>query len=82
MKLEKLSHDLDRLLGEVQGTIAGLKPGLSNIDFDSLNRTLANAHRTLDSLDEVLLELKQYPSGFLFGKPPPPVKEVQPSEKK
>jgi len=65
MKLEKLAQDLDALLGEVQGTVAGLKPGLVNIDFDSLNQTLANAHRTLDNLDDVLLELKQYPSGFL-----------------
>ncbi len=82
MKLEKLSQDLDGLLGEVQETVAGLKPGLVNIDFDSLNQTLANAHRTLGDLDEVLLELKQYPSGFLFGKPPLPVKEVQPSTRK
>jgi len=82
MKLEKLSQDLDGLLGEVQGTVAGLKPGLVNIDFDSLNQTLANAHRTLGSLDDVLLELKQYPSGFLFGNPPSHVKEVQPFERK
>src|SRR6266481_8198939 len=82
MKLEKLSQDLDGLLGEVQETVAGLKPGLVNIDFDSLNQTLANAHRTLGDLDEVLLELKQYPSGFLFGKPPLPVKQVQPSTRK
>jgi len=56
MRLEKLAKDLDGLLGEVQGTVAGLKPGLVNIDFDSLNQTLANAHRTLGSLDDVLLE--------------------------
>jgi len=82
MKLEKLAQDLDGLLGEVQGTVAGLKPGLVNIDFDSLNQTLANAHRTLGNLNDVLLELKQYPSGFLFGNPPFPVKEVQPSTRK
>src|SRR5258708_1023665 len=69
MTLRKLSQDLDGLLGEVQGTVAGLKPGLVNIAFYSLNQTLANAHRTLGDLDDVLLELKQYPSGFLFGKP-------------
>jgi ABC-type transporter Mla subunit MlaD len=81
MKLEKLSQGLDGLLSEVRGTVAGLKPGLANIDFDALNQTLANAHRTLDNLNEVLDELKQYPSGFLFGNPPSPVKEVQPSKK-
>jgi ABC-type transporter Mla subunit MlaD len=82
MKLEKLSQNLDGLLGEVQGTVAGLKPGLVNIDFDSLNQTLANAHRTLENLDEVLDGLKQYPSGFIFGNPPSRVKGVQPSETK
>jgi ABC-type transporter Mla subunit MlaD len=82
MKLEKLAKDLDDLLVEVQGTVAGLKPGLSNIDFDSLNQTLANARRTLDDLDDVLLELQQYPSGFLFGNPPSHVKGVQPFEGK
>jgi len=82
MKLEKLAQDLDGLLGQVQGTVAGLKPGLVNIDFDSLNQTLANAHRTLDNVDDVLLELKQYPPGFLFGNPPIHVKEVQPFEGK
>jgi ABC-type transporter Mla subunit MlaD len=82
MQLEKLAQDLDGLLGEVQETVAGLKPGLVNIDFDSLNQTLANAHRTLGDLDDVLLELKQYPSGFLFGTPPAHVKEVQPTARK
>jgi ABC-type transporter Mla subunit MlaD len=82
MKLEKLARDLDGLLGEVQGTVAGLKPGLLNIDFDSLNQTLANAHRTLDHVDDVLHELKEYPSGFLFGNPPSHVKEARPFEKK
>ena len=79
MKLEKLAQDLDNLIGTLQGTVEAIKPGLANIDFDALNQTLANAHRTLDNVNEVLDELKQYPSGFLFGKPPSPVKEVQPS---
>jgi len=79
MKLEKLAQDLDNLMNSLQGTVEALKPGLANIDFDALNQTLANAHRTLDNVNEVLNELKQYPSGFLFGNPPSPVKEVQPS---
>jgi hypothetical protein len=33
-------------------------------------------------MDDVLLELKRYPAGFLFGEPPPPVKTVQPPAKK
>jgi ABC-type transporter Mla subunit MlaD len=81
MKLEKLAQDLDNLIGTLQGTIEAIKPGLANINFDALNQTLANAHRTLDNVNEVLDELKQYPSGFLFGNPPSPVKEIQPSKK-
>ena len=82
MKLEKVARDLDGLLGDLRETVAGLKPGLTNIDFDALNQTLGNAHRTLGDLDDVLLELKQYPSGFLFGNPPSHVKELQPTARK
>ena len=78
MKLENVAQDLDNLITGLQGTVEALRPGLANIDFEALNRTLANAHRTLENLDEVLDELKQYPSGFLFGNPPFPVKELQP----
>jgi phospholipid/cholesterol/gamma-HCH transport system substrate-binding protein len=78
MKLEKLAHDLDGLVAELQSTVEGLRPGLANIDFDGLNQTLANAHRALGDLDDALTELKQYPSGFLFGNPPSRVTEVQP----
>jgi ABC-type transporter Mla subunit MlaD len=77
MKLEKLSRDVDALVGQLQGTVASLQPGLANIDFDALNQTLTNARRTINDMDQVLLELKEYPPGFLFGKPPLPVKEVQ-----
>jgi hypothetical protein len=61
--------------------VASLQPGLANVDFDALNQTLINARRTLNDMDDVLAQLKQYPSGFIFGGPPPPVKTVQPSSK-
>jgi phospholipid/cholesterol/gamma-HCH transport system substrate-binding protein len=82
MKLEKLSRDVDGLVGQLRETIAKLEPGLANIDFDALNQTLENARRAIHDLDDVLLELKQYPSGFLFGKPPAAVKQAQPPAKK
>jgi ABC-type transporter Mla subunit MlaD len=82
MKLEKLAHDLDGLVAEVHSTVEGLRPGLVNIDFETLNQTLSNARRTLGDLDEVLLEVKEYPSGFLFGNPPSHVREVQTSAPK
>ena len=81
-QLQKLTGDLDALANQLQDTVARLEPGVANIDFDALNQTLTNARQTLRDLDETLGQLKQYPSGFLFGKPPAPLKGVPPSEEK
>jgi len=81
VKLEKLSEDLDRLVGQLNDTVARLEPGVANLDFAALNQTLVNSRQTIRDLDDVLAELKQYPSGFLFGKPPPPLNGVEPSRK-
>jgi len=81
-KLERLTQDLDNLAGQLRDTVARLEPGVANIDFDALNQTLTNARQTIHDMDDVLVELKQYPSGFLFGQPPPPLKEIQPSGEK
>jgi ABC-type transporter Mla subunit MlaD len=82
IKLEKLATDLDGLVGQLQNTVAALQPGLANIDFDAVDQTLANARRTIRDMDDVLSELKSYPSGFIFGSPPSAAKEVQPPAKK
>jgi ABC-type transporter Mla subunit MlaD len=78
MKLEKLSHDVDGLANQLQATLDKLQPGLASIDFDALNQTLENARQTISDMDQVLAELKEYPAGFIFGKPPAPIKGVQP----
>ena len=78
VKLAKLAEEVTGLVGQLQATVAKLQPGLANFDFDALNQTLTNARRTINDMDQVLLELKQYPAGFLFGQPPPPVKGVKP----
>jgi phospholipid/cholesterol/gamma-HCH transport system substrate-binding protein len=82
IRLEKLTQDLDGLVAQLQNTVAGLQPGLANIDFNAINQTLANAQRTIRDMDDVLTALKSYPSGFIFGSPPPAVKGVQPPAKK
>jgi chromosome segregation ATPase len=79
MKLQKLSQDVDGLVGQLQTTVTDLQRNLANVDFDALNQTLENARRALQQMDEVLSQLKQYPSGFIFGSPPPAIKNVQPS---
>jgi paraquat-inducible protein B len=88
LQLEKLTADADALIGQLNDTVNKLKPGLAGIDFDSLNQTLvslnqtmAHARQTIQNINEVLDELKQYPSGFIFGQPPPRLKEVQPTNK-
>jgi paraquat-inducible protein B len=81
LPLEKLSHDADALVVQLQDAIGKLEPGLTSIDFDSLNQTLAKARQAIQNMDDVLNELKQYPSGFIFGQPPTRIKELQPANK-
>ena len=76
-----LNTNANSLLAESRETVAQLQPALANIDFNALNQTLANAQRTIRDMDDVLTELKSYPSGFIFGSPPPPVKQLQPPAK-
>jgi len=77
MKLEKLARDADGLVGQLQNTVGSLQPGLANLDFNAFNQTMDKVSRTLREADDVLFELKQYPSGFILGQPPLPVKNVQ-----
>lgn len=77
MKLQKLTQDLDTLANQLEDTVTKLQPGLANINFNALNETLINARQTINDLDETLGELKQYPSGFIFGSPPAPVKGIE-----
>jgi ABC-type transporter Mla subunit MlaD len=77
-----LGTNASSLLTASRDTASQLQSGLANIDFNALNQTLANAQRTIRDMDDVLTELKSYPSGFIFGSPPPVVKEVQTPAKK
>jgi ABC-type transporter Mla subunit MlaD len=79
LQLEKLAKDADALINQLHDTVNKLEPGLTSVDFDSLNQTLARAREAIQSLDDVLSQLKEYPSGFIFGQPPPRLKEVQPT---
>jgi ABC-type transporter Mla subunit MlaD len=79
MQLEKLTRDADALVSQLQDTVNRLEPGLTSVDFNSLNQTLAHARQAIQNMDEVLDELKQYPAGFIFGGPPPRLKETQPT---
>jgi len=67
MRLAKLSNDADELLVNVNGTVR-------NLDTGSLNEALVNVRLATKDLDETLRKLKQYPAGFLLGKPPAAVR--------
>jgi ABC-type transporter Mla subunit MlaD len=74
MRLAKLSNDADELLVNANGTIHHLDLVVANLDTGSLNDALAYVRLAAKDLDETLRKLKQYPAGFLFGKPPAAVK--------
>ena len=40
-----------------------------------------DAKKPFQTFDETMSRLKEYPSGFIFGGPPPPAKSVKPSDK-
>lgn len=77
VKLERLTRDLDSFVGQLHDVIARVEPGVASIDFGALNETLTNARQTIRDMDDVLAQLKQYPSGFLFSEPPRPLKGVE-----
>jgi ABC-type transporter Mla subunit MlaD len=81
MRLAKLSNDADELLVNANGTIGHLDLVVANLDAGSLNDALANIRLATKDLDETLRKLKQYPAGFLFGKPPAPVSFPQKASK-
>ncbi len=77
VKLERLTRDLDGLVGQLHDVVARVEPGVASIDFNALNQTLTNTRQTVRDMDDVLAQLKQYPSGFLFSQPPEPLKGVE-----
>jgi hypothetical protein len=76
-----LSTNANVLLTQSQEAVAKLQPDLANIDFNALNQTLLNAQHATRDMEDILAQLKSYPAGFLFGNPPPEVKQVSASKK-
>jgi ABC-type transporter Mla subunit MlaD len=81
MDLKRLSSNAEALIARLQTTTGELDTLLSNIDVGSINEALANIKCASLELENTLRELKQYPSGFLFGAPPAPAKSVLPPGK-
>jgi ABC-type transporter Mla subunit MlaD len=75
--LQLLSSRTDELLGQMSNLVErldGLAAGLNGAD---LNQTLENTRQASSDLEQAARNLKQYPAGVLFGRPPPPAKSVE-----
>ncbi|MGH7971976.1 MAG: hypothetical protein ACREIC_24965, partial [Limisphaerales bacterium] len=75
--LRQISADADELLLRLRATAGRLEHITGNLDTTSLNQTIENARRATADLESVARQLKQYPSGVLFGKPPSPARSVE-----
>ena len=77
MHLAKLSNDADEAFRGVTATLGRVDQVVGNLDTGSLNDALANLRLASGDLDDSLVKLQKYPSGFLLGRPPPPARSVE-----
>ena len=83
MHLGQVGENANHLLDDLDARLDVLLDRLSAVDVRALNDTLAGTREAARSLNEVLDQLKRYPSGFLLGGAPPPAPGLQqPKEKK
>jgi ABC-type transporter Mla subunit MlaD len=78
MKLDTLSQDADGLVRGLGESNVKLQTVLVKLGTMPLQDTVVDLRQALQTLNEVLLEMKRYPSGFFLGEPPPPVKGMSP----
>lgn len=81
MKLDKVSGNADELVSGLRVTNTKLQSVLDHLDQVPLNQSVGDLREVLTTLNDVLLQLKQYPSGFIFGNPPLPATGIQPGDK-
>lgn len=81
MKLGEVGADTQRLVDNLDARLGVLLDRLNAVDVRALNETLAGTRDAARSLNEALEELRRYPSGFLFGGPPPPAKGLEKEKK-
>jgi len=80
LPLDTIGPDAGRLLKDVTVSNAKLQvvlDRLAGLSLAPLNQTLLNAREATENLNGVLRDLKQYPSGFLLGDPPPPARSLE-----
>jgi ABC-type transporter Mla subunit MlaD len=80
VKLDAIGKNADDLLRGLKDSNAKLQSVLQNVNTLPLSDTLDNLSSAVQTLNDVLVDLKRYPSGFLFGEPPPATKSVGPAK--
>ncbi len=81
MKLESIGTNANALVEGLRETNVKLQTVLDHVGAVPMQATVGDLREAVQTLNGVLLELKQYPSGFIFGKPPLPAQSVQPPPK-
>ncbi len=81
MKLASVSTNADSLLADLRNTNTKLQLVLDNVGNVPMQATVGDLRMMVQTLNDVLVELKRYPAGFIFGQPPPPARSVQTSQK-
>jgi methyl-accepting chemotaxis protein len=77
MQLDELARQADTMLRELTAVTARIDSTLQSLDTAPINQTIHNARQATERLNAVLHDLKQYPSGFLFGQPPSAARSVE-----
>jgi phospholipid/cholesterol/gamma-HCH transport system substrate-binding protein len=77
MKLQSVSRNTDELLAGLRETNTKLQTVLDRVNAVPIQQTVGDLHDAVRSLNDVLLKLNQYPSGFFLGEPPAPARNVQ-----
>jgi phospholipid/cholesterol/gamma-HCH transport system substrate-binding protein len=81
LNLQPTVHEANALVGDLRTLTRKLGPLVDQFDAAPIAETVANARRAAERLNDVLSDLRQYPSGFLFGDPPLPARSVDPQRK-
>jgi ABC-type transporter Mla subunit MlaD len=75
--INALSTNVNNAVVEFKEVGTKLQAMLDQVNSMPLARTASEMHQAVQTLNEVLNELEQYPSGFIFGQPPAPPKSVE-----
>lgn len=77
MEMETLSKNANGLVVGLKETNLKLQTVLDHVGDVPMQDTVGDIRSAIQTLNDVLVELKRYPSGFIFGDPPAPAKSVE-----